>query len=212
MLWTMLIPVGCLLLVGRLDQEEPIVPEKSQWLGIAALCLTAGCFIRALHLSQTDLDAALLDMILGCLLFASITDCYIGKAYHFIWWIGIVAAFFRCCLKIGQSGSYHAATVAISLLIFAGLQQILFARFYGRADCHAFCVCAFAEGSLGMGMTAFWIHMVLAFGLLIIVQGIRGNIGKSGCLKEPVPFLPYITASFLLMLWQFSCLGNSFTD
>lgn len=212
MLWTMLIPVGCLLLVGRLDQEEPIVPEKTQWLGIAVLCLTAGCFMRALHLSQTDLEAALLDMILGCLLFASITDWYIGKAYHFIWWIGIAAAFLCFCLKIGQSGSYHTAAAAISLLIFAGLQQVVFAGLYGRADCHAFCVCAFAESSFGMGMTAFWVHMVLAFGLLIIVQGIRGNIGKSGCLKEPVPFLPYITVSFLLMLWQFSCFGNSFTD
>lgn len=200
MLWTVLIPVGCLLIVGRLDYEEPIVPKKGQWLVIVGLCLAVGYFIKMLHFSQSALEAALLYVILGCLLFAGITDWYIGKAYHFIWWIGIAAAFFRFCLTSGHSGSYHTAMAVISLLLFAGLQETVFARFYGRADCHAFCVCAFAEGSFGMGMTAFWVHMVLAFGLLVIVQGIRCNIGKSGRLKRPVPFLPYITASFLIIL------------
>lgn len=200
MLWTVLIPVGCLLMVGKLDYEEPIVPGKMQWAVIVGLCLSVESFIKILNFSQTAFEAVLLDITVGCLLFASITDWYIGKAYDFIWWIGIAAAFFRCCLKIGETDSYQAVMSVIPLLVFAGLQQMVFSRFYGRADCHAFCVCSFVEGSFGMGMTAFWVHMVLAFALLILMQGICGNIGKFGCLKKPVPFLPYITVSFLLML------------
>ncbi|MCM1185190.1 MAG: hypothetical protein NC251_07110 [Lachnoclostridium sp.] len=201
MLWTVLIPVGSLLIVGRLDFEEPIVPKKRQWTAILGICLAAGCFLRTLPLSRTALEETLLSMILGCLLFAGITDLYIGKAYHFIWWLGMTAGAVLFLVGSSRAGSYQTVVAALSFLAFAGLQQIFFAGFYGRADCHAFCVCALAESSFGMGMEDFFVHMVLAFGLLTVVQGIHGNIGKYGRLKEPVPFLPYITVSFLIMLW-----------
>lgn len=201
MLWTVLIPVGSLLIVGRLDFEEPIVPEKRQWLAILGICMAAGCFLRILPLSQTVLEQTLLSMILGCLLFAGITDLYIGKAYHFTWWLGMTAGVVLFLVGNSRAGSCQTVVAALSLLAFAGLQQIFFAGFYGRADCHAFCVCALAESSFGMGMKDFFVHMVLAFGLLTVVQGICGNIGKCGRLKEPVPFLPYIIVSFMIMLW-----------
>lgn len=199
-LWTTLIPVGCLVIVSRLDKEETIVPNKAEWIRILGVCVTAGILSRPVNVSQTALETMLLDILIGCLLFASITDLYIGKAYNFIWWIGTASGLLIFWHRSSRMSDYHLAMLSISLFIFTVLQQIFFARFYGRADCHAFCVCAFAEGSLGMGMTAFLIHMVLAFGLLIIVQGSCCNIGKYGRLKRPVPFLPYITASFLIMM------------
>lgn len=200
MLWTTLIPVGCLVVVRRLDKEETIVPNKAEWIRIWGVCAAVGILSSFLNVSQTALEAMLLDILIGCLLFASITDLYIGKAYNFTWWIGTASGLFIFWHRSARMSDYQLVMLSISLFVFTLLQQVFFARFYGRADCHAFCVCAFAEGSLGMGMTAFLIHMVLAFGLLIIVQGIRCNIGKYGHLKRPVAFLPYITASFLIMI------------
>lgn len=76
------------------------------------------------------------------------------------------------------------------------LQFMLFARMYGKADCYAFCVCAIAGASLGMGFPDYLWQMLLALCLLFPVQLLRRNIGKSGNLKQPVAFLPYITLAF----------------
>lgn len=202
MLWTMIIPVGCLIIVQKLDKEESIVPSGEEWLKILGVGVLAGVVLRDLniHIGQNVWEAMLLDILTGCLLFAGITDIYIGKAYHFIWWLGMAAGVLAFWLKGRQMPPSYFAVLSVSIAAFVLLQQIFFARFYGRADCHAFCVCAFAEGSFGMGMMAFLVHMVLAFGLLAIVQRLRHNIGKYGYLKREVPFLPYITASFFIII------------
>jgi hypothetical protein len=45
--------------------------------------------------------------------------------------------------------------------------------------------------------------MAFAFGALAALQLLRRNIDKRGNLKQPVAFLPYISASFALLLWTF---------
>lgn len=187
-------------MVQKLDKEEIIVPSRVEWIRILGVCIVTGVVLNLLNVYQTVPEAVLMDILIGCLLFASITDVYIGKAYNFTWWMGMISSFLNFLHKCGQMSNYHFVMLSISLFIFVLLQQTLFVRFYGRADCHAFSVCALAEGSLGMGMLAFWVHMVLAFGLLVIVQGTRCNIGKCGRLKREVPFLPYITAAFLIII------------
>lgn len=89
----------------------------------------------------------------------------------------------------------------MTLITFLSLQFSLFYGMYGKADTYAFCVCAMAETSLEWGMKGYLLHMLVSFLWLALIQGGRHNIAKTGNLKEPVPFLPYITLAFCTLLW-----------
>lgn len=89
----------------------------------------------------------------------------------------------------------------VQLLFYIALQLLFFSRMYGKADCYAFSVCAVAETALGMQLMEYLFHMLTAFILLAIVQGVKHNIADNGNLKHPVPFLPYITLAFWTLLW-----------
>lgn len=135
-----------------------------------------------------------LSLLAGCLMISCITDLLTFQVYNFVWWFGgIGAGCMMLCTK--EYGNITA------LFFFCLLQQLFFSRMYGRADCHAFCVCAAAECALGMGAVGYLVHMLLAYILLAAVQGVRRNIGRKGNLKVPVAFLPYITLSFWLHLF-----------
>ena len=97
--------------------------------------------------------------------------------------------------------------IGLELFLFILLQEVGFAKLYGRADCHAFVACAMLERALGMGMKEYLTHMLLAYIFLAIVQGAKRNIGRDGNLKKPIPFLPYITVSFwVLIYWEKSAI------
>ena len=82
--------------------------------------------------------------------------------------------------------------------VFAVLvQEFIMCRAYGRADSHAFSCCAFFLCLVGAGLEGHVLHMTLSLCLLTFVQILRGNIGRDLKLKKPVPFIPYIAASFL---------------
>ena len=49
-------------------------------------------------------------------------------------------------------------------------------------------------------MEAFLAHMIVAFALLLPVQAVKKNIATGGRLKAPVPFLPYVTTGFVVIL------------
>lgn len=111
-------------------------------------------------------------------------------------------------LGIGASG-YLVLTAStntifgFSILLFALLQYLLFMKLYGKADGMAFLVAAMAEASLGYDINMYLLHMITAYLLLSLVQSLKGNIGGKGRLKVPVPFLPYITASFWgVVVWS----------
>lgn len=136
-------------------------------------------------------------LIAACLLFACVTDCRTFLVYNVTWWISGAAALGLLLLHGPLPGSAQWA----DLLAFIGIQLLLFSRLYGRADCYAFCVCAVAETAVGMTLLDYLAHVTLAFLLLSLVQGMRHNIGRGGNLREPVPFLPYITLAFWTLLW-----------
>ena len=139
----------------------------------------------------------LLSVVLGCLLFAGITDLVMCQAYNFVWWVSGIAAVGLLWQRWKETGKITGLS---ELLLFCALQLLLFVRLYGRADGYAFCVCAGAQTGLGMGMEAYFMHMTVAFILLIIVQAFRKNIGPRGRLKRPAPFLPYVAVGFLIVL------------
>ena len=181
-----------LWLIRRLDQE--IRPEKRVRVTVLTACI-AGALLNGFVLGQGEFFARIsLSLLMGCLLLACITDIAICQVYNFVWWISGVAAI---ALLIG--GRPETKTIW-EVLLFCVIQMILFTRLYGRADCYAFCVCAIAETGLGFGLFGFLMHMLLSCLLLAAVQAARRNIGSGGRLKSPVPFLPYITAGFYLIL------------
>ncbi len=157
---------------------------------------------------------ALLWGILWCsLLYGCITDLKSRLVYNFTWWFGGLSAgglLWGSLAKESAAGKLLRAdicreltvgkalwgSVLWELSVFLILQLIFFCHMYGKADCYAFCVCAMAEASLGMGLKEYLVHMLFAVSFLFYVQLVRHNIAADGNLKTPVAFLPYITVSF----------------
>lgn len=136
-------------------------------------------------------------IIAVCLLFACITDCRSREVYNVTWWAAGAAAIL---LIFGERDKLGAG-VFFELGLFILLQLKLFTKMYGRADCYAFSVCAVAETAAGLSLAGYFLHMLLSFILLAFVQALRHNIGRGGNLRQPVPFLPYITLAFWTLLW-----------
>lgn len=138
--------------------------------------------------------------ILGLLLFASgllgacIMDIKEQRVYRFLWLISGAGAFLLLVLRVHTYGI--TMEWLAELVFFMVLQQLWFKRFYGRADCHAYCVCAAAMGAFGLTLTDYVMHMLITFAVLAVVQFLRRNVEADGRLKRPVALIPYITVAF----------------
>lgn len=141
-------------------------------------------------------ESLLLGWILGALLFACITDCQECQVYCFTWWIGGSAAVVWLLSVLGRGVPVPWA----EWLCYCILQEAVFFKAYGRADCHAFCVCGAVYTVLGRGFSYYLLHMTISMVLLAFFQWRKGNIASSGKLYEPVPFMPYIVLAFMLTL------------
>lgn len=139
----------------------------------------------------------MIGIILGSLLMAAITDYYTCQVYCFVWWVAGVAL---CVLLFIKHKCGILVADVSQLAIFCLLQELLFGKMYGRADCHAFCVSALLLWCLGGDIKIFLMHMAVSFLLLAIVQAFRKNINRRGNLKQPVAFVPYIVFALCLLL------------
>ena len=153
-------------------------------------------YLRCFYCPEDLFLGFLISVIAGCLLLACATDRKTCQVYNFVWWISGAAAVALLWVRRTETGSGGIG----GLVLFCLLQLFLFSKMYGRADCYAFCVCAGAETGLGLKLWECWGHMTAAFLLLAVIQAFRRNISIRGRLKEPVPFLPYITAGLLVVL------------
>lgn len=186
-----------LCLIRKMDQAVELSNRKKLVIVLAGVL--GNRFLIWRMGPQELLSRVLMAVILGCLLLACVTDLAICQVHNFVWWIGGAAAGLLLWVKLRGTPA-AVSNVLSELLAFCVIQIILFSRLYGRADCYAFCVCAGALAGLGLGFTEFLQHMVLAFSMLTAVQAFRKNISIKGNLKKPVPFLPYITTAFYLLL------------
>ncbi len=151
--------------------------------------------------SKDEADGILLSIVAGCLLFACLTDSKNYEVFQFTWWIGGAAGGILLCRSVTMYRTWvWNKECLLSLAIYIFLQEMLFAKMYGRADCHAFVVCAVVECAFGMKLREYLWQMLFAFGGLAVVQAFRHNINRKGNLKEPVAFLPYVTFSFWTIL------------
>ena len=221
MIWSkilgLLLSVGVVLLTLKLllciaiQDKEGGCYSRKMTPGMRLLCLGSGeaAFmsvwgylqdalgddVSGRNLFLTYAACILMSILAGSLLMACVTDCQNCLVYHFVWWVGGIG---------GMGGLVVSVEVlwgaGASLLVFGLFLVKMFSRMYGRADCHAFLVCAFAECAMGLRMKEYLLHMLLALLLLIVVQAMQKNIRNDGNLIEAVPFLPYITVSFWLVL------------
>ncbi len=139
----------------------------------------------------------LMAVMMGSLLMATVTDYYSCGVHCFVWWIAGAA---ECIWILVKWQENLRGMDILEVIIFCLLQEILFGRVYGRADCHAFCAGALLLWNFEGRMSSFLIHMVVSFLLLAIVQAFRKNINNKGNLKQPVAFVPYIVCSLCLLL------------
>ncbi len=133
---------------------------------------------------------------------ACVMDLREQMVYRFVWLIAGAAAGLLIVIRSMKTG--FEIGMFLALVLFVGLQQLLFPFFYGRADCHAFCVCAALMWSMGLGFKDWVMHMLITFLGLLAVQLLHRNIEYNGKLKKPVPLIPYITVAFLLWV-DFKC-------
>ena len=140
-------------------------------------------------------------LLAGGLLSAAYMDLRNCWVYNYVWWWCLPGA---GILGVTAHGEFHGI---IAVLVFVMLQQVIFSKMYGRADCHAFSICALAECGNVVGMVGFLLHMLLSVLLLTTVQLLRGNVTPRGRLREPQPFIPYIIAAFFLSAGIESFLG-----
>lgn len=187
-----------LMIIGKWDKPLPLDGRK--YFCIFAGAILESGIILVLAAGEPIRNKVLLSVLGGCLLLASLTDITICQVHNFVWWFALaaLAVFWQCEVK--SQGTAAFMEMLQSLLFFAAVQFVLFRRMYGRADCYAFCVCAAGEAARGIGAVGFLLHMLLAYIFLFPVQAIRGNINKKGNLKTPVPFLPYISISFWVII------------
>lgn len=189
------IPTVCFKIIKVLDADSPPRLTKKAAISILAAAFSVSV-CGLLILAKTDMQSTdktfmyiLLQIFSGCLLFACATDLMIKKVYDFTWWAAAPAVILMVHLSAAQPE-------LSGLVAYIIIQEKLCGGLYGRADCHAFGVCAAAGSCLGFGTIDFCIHMILSFLMLSIVQRFKKNAAKDGRLKKPVAFMPYITAAF----------------
>lgn len=131
---------------------------------------------------------------------AAVVDYKYRLIRRYVWWIAGGIAFCFLMLKTGDI-PVPQAPFSGALISFVLLQFLFFSKLYGRADCYAFSCCSVMLKAFGGGMREYLLHMLLAVGILGVVELLRKNVDRLGNLKEPVAFIPYITAAFYALLF-----------
>lgn len=187
-------------LIGRWDEPLPLKVKSGLWILAGAAAEFIGIMMFAGD--SPDCEKLLWAVIGGSLLLACVTDSLICQVYNFTWWIFLAAALalLWCRRNALMESGFICSGMLGGMLLFVGLQLLLGGHIYGCADSYAFCACALAETALGISAAGFLTHMLLAYLLLFAVQLLRRNLNRKGNLREPVPFLPYITAAFWMTL------------
>ncbi len=181
-----------LFLIVKCNPEYQLSLDGRTWVFIGICSIIGGlgiaCFLDRWGLGGQFSCGALA----AYLLTASITDLQTCEVYDFL-------PALTAIIGIGLFWLSPKEESMLSLLLYLGIQILLFMRMYGKADGYAFLVCALFESRFGHGLLTYLLHMGAAFLLLGIVQAVKGNINKNGNLRKPVPFVPYIAVT----VWWF---------
>ena len=128
---------------------------------------------------------------LGAAILSDLRDCTVCDL---CWWAGLAACGGLLGVRIAAHGLLSVDWVGTGLFLL--VQQLIMSRAYGRADCHAYSICALGLAGLGLELRDFTAMMLVSFLLLVGIQFLRNNITTTGKLRTPVAFVPYIGAGF----------------
>lgn len=137
---------------------------------------------------------------------ASVYDIKTHSVPDFIWWILATNSLFipimismdSNCLFVGPAAFDICSVFDLLLVVF--IQEKIMSRYYGRADSHAFSCCGFYFFFGGNALWGHILHLAITLALLFFVQQVKGNIKRTGSLKAPVPFIPYIGTGFIIVV------------
>lgn len=189
-----LLIAGILWFILRYDKEHGLqISKRIKW-GIAGSSAFISIWIES-FLPHWGLQGKLAcGGLAAYLLLASVMDLQTCMVYDFLSILGLIGGVWM----LWKTGAGQDQLIA--LFLFLCLQYFLFMKMYGKADGIAFSICALFESCYGTGLLTFLLHMLTAYFLLGIVQSLRHNINQQGNLKQPVPFLPYITGTVWFFL------------
>lgn len=183
--------IGCMwLLIRRIDPRYAAACEQKK---------TAGAFAAAYLVLTNLLCLGTVGIWFESIFWATLTlaafvDYCTTDVYDFIFCPPLIMG----CVYLAEQGAWKSI---INLLVFFGVQYIIFRKLYGGADCLAFSMGAVYMAADNRAlMSEFLLLMLFTFMELGIVQLFKGNVNRKGNLKQPVPLIPYI--AFALAIWQ----------
>lgn len=189
-----LVAVWCMLLIFYCLDEDMQKYKWSKWWSVGTvigLLGTIGFYTK----EQQRFGIRLGIFIITIYLVVSTTmDILLKMVTDVVHYLGLAGGI----ILILQAPTHPE--VCKELITYTIIQYIVFGRLYGRADVVGFVLCAFFAMSMGRGIEAYVSHMIIAFGLLALVQVFRQNIAINGNLKHPVALFPYIMCGFFLII------------
>lgn len=166
-----------------IDNEKNIQDN----LKIAVIAGVSGAFIARQEGFAQQIVICVANAVL---LFAAYTDNKKQEIYRITWALP---------MGIALMGMPHTKEAMLGLVFFATLQLLLFSRFYGKADSFAFCLCAGALSTVNGKPLDYLIQMLIALVLLLFINLWKHNVDRKLKLKKPVPFIPYIYTSWIII-------------
>ena len=195
-LW-ILIAYGSYLIGWQLQLQDPdpklreVLQDKyCKWQhGFSFVYLA----VFGLWRKQPEPEVILQAFTVSALLLAACIDYYVQNIPDVIYVPGYVSGVAWLILQ------HPPAEVISSLIIFAGLQALMFSRLYGGSDCIAYSMCALYLAGTGGILLDYLLFMLLTVGIEAVVQIKHHNLDfRHGRLKKPVALIPYMTVSMLL--------------
>ena len=192
--------------------------------GISIMILLGGFIIARKLLVILDKEFALSirkqPMVLWIALFYLFVESFVlNSLWDSVFWITIalvayndyltkeiydvvyVPAIIICIIQLSLASCTQERAIErlIELIVFCGIQFIVFRMFYGLSDCIAFCVCSMYLTVHGGDIMDSVILMIITILLLGVVQACKKNINRKGNLKEPVALIPYIAVGMMVI-------------
>ncbi len=117
-------------------------------------------------------------------------------------WVYYFSALFFVPIVIIEyvNGDGYSAMLIVEAVLFVILQLFAFSRTFGFSDALAYSAFGLLCFSLKLGWETMMTGMILSYLFLIVFQLIRRNITKKLKFRKPVPFIPYIFASYCLVI------------
>ena len=195
----MVVAVENLLMPTQKEQRKK--QGVLEWTALLGVCVLTVLMEERKHpggVGEACWECLMQNLFWGNLLLALLQDVRECLVYRIIWLIIMLVLGFQ----ILQNGIEPKSLLGV--LFYCTFQELIGSQFYGRADCHCFSCIAFfvmtSGGYIGEMLQFLVIHMIASFLLLGVVSVLQGNLNRRGNLLYPVPFIPYIYLSLLVLL------------